>query len=171
MADRLAEKYKSPEVRGDESYSRGSHAAQVSDDVLDNRALLTGKCTFKPLKTVEQFTATAAVGSTVIFDSASLNKFGDAITLFNVKTLTISSDVVSTVEIIVEDEAGGVGVGTPIYTFFMAANQTIVVPFGFGDKLQAGVIAPSDLPFQLTVTGSAGNVWVTASGQASTALI
>lgn len=167
MAERLAEKYKSPEARGDEAYNRGSHAAQVSDDIVDNAAELTGKSTFEPIKTLEKFTVTAATGSAVIFDSNKVNKFSKDITLFNVKTLTISSSAIATVEIKVEDEAGGVGAGTPIYTFFMAANQTITVPFGFGDKLQAGIIAPSTLPFRLTVTTSAGSVFVTASGHAS----
>jgi len=167
MAERLAEKYKTPEARGNESYNRGSHAAQVSDDVADNAALLTGKCTFEPIKTIEKFTAIASTGSAIIFDSSDVNTFGRAITLFDVKTLTISSDSIATVEIKVEDESGGLGAGAAIYTFFMAANQTITVPFGFGDKLQAGVIAPDLTVFRLVVTTSAGDVSVTASGLAS----
>ena len=133
MVERLAEKYKSPEARGDESYNRDSNAAQVSDDILDNSSLLTGKCTFQPTKTLEKFTATVMAASVAIFDSADLSSFGKSITLFDVKTLTISSDAVATVEIKVEDEANAVGAGTAIYTFFMDANQTITVPFGFGD--------------------------------------
>ena len=164
MAERIAEKYKTPEARGNESYNRGHHAAQVSDDIVDNAALLTGKCTFEPINTLEKFTATASGGSAIIFDSSAANKFGKAINLFDVKTLTISSDSVATVEIKVEDEAGGLGAGTAIYTFFMNENQTITVPFGFGDKLQAGIIPPSVLPFRLVVTTDSGDAAVTASG-------
>jgi len=169
MAERIAEKYKTPEARGNESYNRGSHAAQVSDDVVDNAALLTGKCTFEPIKTLEKFTAIASGGSAIVFDSSAVNKFGRPITLFDVKTLTISSDTAATIEIRVEDEAGGLAAGTPIYTFFMAADQTITVPFGFGDKLQAGVIAPDPTVFRIVVTTSSGSgdVAVTASGLAS----
>lgn len=167
MVDRIAEIYKTPEVRGNESYNRGSNAQQVSDDIADNLSLQTGKCTFEPIKTLETFTAIAVAGSVVIFDSSDVNKFGKAITLFEVKTLTISSSAIATVEIKVEDEAGGLGAGAAIYTFFMDANQTIVVPFGFGDKLQGGVIAPSSTVFRIVATTSLGNASVTASGLAS----
>lgn len=167
MAERLAEKYKSPEARGDESYNRDAHAAQVTDTIFDNAALLTGKCTFGPKQTVESFTATVTAGAVVVFDSSKVNAFGKPIVAYDVKTLIVSSDTISKVDILVEDEAGGVGTGPITLTLFLDANQTVTIPFAFGDRLQAGIIPPSPIVYRITAVTVAGTVSVGVSGLAS----
>ena len=163
MVDRLAlSKFLSPELREQDSYNRDAHAWQMVDDITSNYANVTGQSTSSlpsAPSAIANFIATSAAAPVVVFDSAS------GWNLFKIKTLVVSSDAISQVDLIIEDESGGVGAGTPFITLFMAANSTEVVPFAFGDKAIAGLLSDG-ITYRLVATASAGNASVTASGQA-----
>jgi len=173
MAERLShKKHTSPEDRGVDTHNIEEHSQQVTDAMRANYNLLTGKNTFPDVSTNESYTAIQnGAGSVAIVDSSSVNKFGIVAVFFDVKTMTISVDTADIIEIHQElESAGAAGSGTVVHTFYMAANTTVVVPFAFGDRLQAGDILLNGGFSRISVTkAGAGNVSVTVSGIARTA--
>ena len=165
MADRLAlKKWLSPELRQLDNYNRETHTMQVSDDIQSNYFNLSDKSTSIPVETLafnKQFVAAGSGSTEIIFDS------GSGFAKFGAKTLIISADGVVQVEIKREDEAGGLGAGAAIIDVDMVAGEKLVIPFGFGDKIQAGRDPVDNKVYRLvaTLTG-AGTAKITASGPA-----
>lgn len=169
MADRLShKKHTSPEDRGVDTHNIAEHSQQVSDAMRANYNLLSGKCSLVDVASNESYTEDVVVESLAIVDIASVNLAGKLIKFFSVKTITISVTAATIVTIHQELESVADGAGPVKYTFNMDALDTIVIPFGFGDNLQAGDLLNSGDAFKLSVTNSAGIASVTMSGIART---
>ncbi len=165
MADRLNDNpWTSPEHRQLDTHNVDQHSLQVTDSARPNYHLITGKCSAALTSFNDTFSVVSAAAPILLVNGTSTSLTGQTVSIFCGKTLTVTTTAAAIVTIHREITGAGLASGPALYTFDMAANTTVSVPFGFGDSLKAGNILYGGVDYELSVDTTAGSATVTLSG-------